>query len=136
MHYRQMTNLSAVISTMNTYEKWMVEREENGYEIKTSYEKLHQGKTLALAWLVLQLTGKVLDPPIAKLIWERQSVKKMKIDNTHTVRKGIVGDWNNHFTQVEGKQITDILGNLMIEQGYIDNKNWWKELPLTSKNHP
>jgi hypothetical protein len=44
----------------------------------------------------------------------------------HSMRKGIVGDWRNHFDRKHGKMITEHLGELMIQQGYIDSLDWWK----------
>lgn len=73
----------------------------------------------------------------------RQSFKKKKeaIDrgegiysyNTaiqaHHMRKGIVGDWKNHFNRSCGQRIEEAFGGLMQELGYEDNRDWWKDLP-------
>lgn len=48
---------------------------------------------------------------------------------SHSVRKGVVGDWRNHFHRSDAKLIDDYLGELMLEQGYITNRDWWKEVP-------
>lgn len=41
-----------------------------------------------------------------------------------TFRKGISGDWKNHFTDEHKEKIKEKMGNLLIELGYEKDLNW------------
>jgi hypothetical protein len=43
------------------------------------------------------------------------------------MRKGIVGDWKNHFTKADAEYITEYLGEFMMEQEYIESLDWYYE---------
>jgi hypothetical protein len=49
------------------------------------------------------------------------------------MRKGIAGDWQVWFSRDDGKLIQDGLGDLMLEQGYIDDPDWWQKLPENAR---
>ena len=46
----------------------------------------------------------------------------------HFMRKGIVGDWRNHFDRETAKMFNDHFGQFMLEQGYVDDLEWWKDV--------
>lgn len=48
---------------------------------------------------------------------------------TKVLRKGIIGDWRNHFNRRLGEIADDLFNPLMLELGYETNPDWWKELP-------
>lgn len=48
--------------------------------------------------------------------------------NLRFMRKGIVGDWKNHFTRKQGEQAQRFFGPMMKQLGYIKNEDWWKAL--------
>jgi len=45
------------------------------------------------------------------------------------LRKGIAGDWHNHFKRAHGRYMEKHLGELMREQGYTQSSDWWEDLP-------
>lgn len=45
---------------------------------------------------------------------------------TGHVRKGIVGDWRNHFTPAVARAFHDSVGSLLIDCGFETNRDWWK----------
>ena len=45
------------------------------------------------------------------------------------LRKGVVGDWRNYFTCKDGERLHNHAGKLMMELGYIQSDDWYKELP-------
>lgn len=128
MHYRKMTDLGAVIKTMHTYESWMQEMESHGWTVKTSYEMLHESPAGELDRIIAIVTGKIITWKWGHKVSERQHIDNVRKEHPHSVRKGIVGDWKNHFTCALGEQITELLGDFMLEQGYITGLDWWKEL--------
>ena len=52
---------------------------------------------------------------------------------TAKARKGIVGDWKNYFTLVDGELFDALVGEQMAKMGYETNSDWVKELPLKLK---
>ena len=128
MYYRKMTDLTAVIQTMHTYEKWMRDMETIGWTVVTSYEKLHKKSFFELFRLILALTGKRFGLHYLAGVWNRQHIDNVKKLHPHSARKGVAGDWKNYFNRVDGKLITDMLGDLMIEQGYVDSYEWWHKI--------
>ncbi len=41
-----------------------------------------------------------------------------------TARKGIIGDWKNHFSPSHKKRFKEIAGDLLIELGYEEDNDW------------
>jgi len=48
--------------------------------------------------------------------------------NLRFMRKGIVGDWRNHYTRAHGKMAETYWGEAMRLLGYTEDGSWWKEL--------
>jgi hypothetical protein len=44
-------------------------------------------------------------------------------------RKGITGDWLNHFNQETGAIFEAVFPDLLLHTGYEDHSEWWRELP-------
>jgi hypothetical protein len=95
----------------------------------TKYEWLHQYGDYELWRFFEFLTNNQLDKQDALAVLDRQAFDRHAANYLHSMRKGIAGDWRNHFKRSHGQLITDGLGDLMIEQGYIVSLDWWKELP-------
>lgn len=91
----------------------------------TRYEWL----TNELLALVYTITGLGLDKRCQQAI-ENHSFENMSIqmNDSRFMRKGIVGDWKNHFTREIAQEFNEHLGEFMLKQNYIDNLDWWKEL--------
>jgi hypothetical protein len=131
MYYRQNRDITGTIKTLEPHYKpslyWWLENEK----IVTRYEWLHKRKEAEIKRLVYVLTGKSLSVDRCKQVWEKQSIATIKKRYgkrfAGSVRKGIVGDWKNHFTKDHCKLITEIVGEFMLEQGYIDSLDWWKD---------
>ena len=48
---------------------------------------------------------------------------------TAKARKGITGDWRNHFTQRDASMFHEIAGSQLVQLGYETNANWINECP-------
>jgi hypothetical protein len=44
-------------------------------------------------------------------------------------RKGVTGDWLNHFNQETGAIFEAVFPDLLLHTGYEDHSEWWRELP-------
>lgn len=100
-------------------------------DVMTRYELLHSAPFEELDRLVYSLTGERLGSDWIRACHQRQnfSATKKRYDG-HAVRRGIVGDWHNYFNRMEGRMLDNHLGQFMLEQNYIQNRDWWKSLPI------
>lgn len=146
MCYRKTTDLKQAIGVMiqshyvDYLESWLKPKEPLKVKklIITRYEWLHNDPT-ELAQIFISMTdmplwgGLIPDEAIerAKIAIERQSfpnmVKQLGGDR-HFMRKGIVGDWRNHFDRETAQMFNVHFGQFMLEQGYIDDLEWWKDV--------
>lgn len=96
----------------------------------TRYEWLIKYAAIELQSIARQIVGGYLDIEKCQQAIENHSFKNMlaQMNDPHFMRKGIVGDWKNHFTREIAKEFNDHLGKFMLERGYVDNLDWWKEL--------
>ncbi|MBI2685183.1 MAG: sulfotransferase domain-containing protein [Acidobacteria bacterium] len=51
-------------------------------------------------------------------------------------RKGISGDWRNHFDRGLGELFESVFPQLLVELGYEQNCDWWKSLPVSLSVEP
>ena len=55
---------------------------------------------------------------------KRPDGKEVQVKN---MRKGIVGDWKNHFTRDDGELAQRYFGDTMLKLGYVQHRMWWME---------
>lgn len=67
-----------------------------------------------------------LKPCIERNTFEKQSGgrKPGEGDPTHPSRKGIAGDWRNHFTPETAEAFKKVAGSCLVELGYESNDSW------------
>ncbi len=117
------------------YEKFartMKEHKEY-YTIAVRYEDLHETPFEVLWNVVYALTGLgVTESRIAET-FERQRfdvILERFPDYEHSMREGIIGDWKNHFRRDDGRLFQEYFGRLTLDQGYIEDGDWWEGLPI------
>jgi len=138
MFYRKTTDLEAAIDVMIQSQyvewvgSWVAPLEALKCKlVKTSYENLHARPVGQLRNIVFEVSGETLSNERIKEAIERQSFENMVIQlkgDRHFMRKGIVGDWRNHFTRGLARKFNDHFGQFMLEQGYVDSLEWWKDV--------
>ncbi len=94
------------------------------------YEWLHEKPVETLARLSYELVHHMPTMDECLATFERVSFKKLNKMEPHEVRKGIVGDWEHHFKQEHGKQINELMGDFLLNFGYVEDENWWTTLPI------
>jgi hypothetical protein len=121
---------------MNIYEAWVrsYTRHPDRYDLEVRYERLKEREVEELQRILIAIRGKPLHPNIARAKWARHSFANVKrwgpsAHTQHSMRKGISGDWRNHFKRHHGKLFAEGFNDLMLELGYIDDPDWWKALP-------
>lgn len=140
MYYRHQTDLFPVVKQMcephsTSYEyhirMWLDDREKA--EVYTRYERLKRQPVQELRAILLKLIPLNISLLHVENIIKRQSFAAIKAADTegryaHSMRKGVVGDWRKHFTWEIGQYMQKHMGNLLIEQNYVQERHWWKEL--------
>ncbi len=122
-------------SKLRNFLKWyhtMNEHKEY-YTISVRYEDLLETPLEALRDVVHALTGLELTESRIAETFERQrfdTLLKRFPDHKHFMRKGIIGDWKNHFKRDDGRLFQEYFGNLMLDQGYLEVGDWWEKLPI------
>lgn len=96
------------------------------------YERLRQNTVSELQRVVFELTGKVLkEERAAKIVEEfsffRQSGRLPGQENIGSfMRKGLVGDWRNHFSREACELFDRYAGNELLLLGYERDRMWVK----------
>jgi hypothetical protein len=142
MFYRKTTDLDEAINVMvkskyvDYLESWLkpVEPLKVKKLIITRYEWLNHSQAASqLSGIIYNLTENWLKDDRIQEAIDRQSfpnmVKQLGGDR-HFMRKGVVGDWRNHFNQEQAKRFNAHFGQFMLEQGYVDDLEWWRCLTL------
>jgi hypothetical protein len=95
----------------------------------TSYEAMQADAAGALITVMSALDRSITPTHAAQIAgqfsFERQAQRKAGVENSKSyLRKGVVGDWRNHFT-AEAAQIFDHhMGDALIALGYERNRDW------------
>ena len=145
MHYRNLTSIQDVLENRNTHAKFMkfgdyetfvrtwLPRVDNKQVVMIWYEELHESPAYTLygiiKWLELDWDSDEIEYRISTAI-QRQSFDTAlaRLGDPHSMWKGKIGTWREYFTVESGKEFNSQLGPLMLELGYIDTLDWWKEL--------
>lgn len=111
------------------------------------YEDLLRDAKGCLTRLMIELGFDVDEEQITQAI-ARQSfeVKREQIEDTlhlrfygpkiqmKNLRKGIAGDWKNHYTRRDAKLAQEIFGDMMLKLGYIKDRKWWEQANLPPRD--
>lgn len=128
-------NDSPILDHYGNYEKFVrsLWGHSEKYTVSLRYEDLHETPIPLLRRVIKSLTGTSLTDGYIRESYERQrfeNVLEKYPDYGHSMRKGISGDWRNHFNRDDGRLFQEYFGKLMLEQGYIDDYDWWEGLPI------
>lgn len=94
------------------------------------YEDLRQDTTRELQRIVLELTGIQLEYERAAEIAEefsfsQQAGRQPGVENKRSfMRKGVVGDWHNHFGHEARKMFEELAGDELLLLGYERDSQW------------
>jgi hypothetical protein len=94
------------------------------------YEELLTDCHASLAQAVTTLLGEPADSDrvrntVQRFTFARQSGRKPgSEDAASVVRKGVAGDWKNHFTRDAARVFDRYCGDALIELGYEQDRSW------------
>lgn len=138
MYYRSTTDLNQAIGQMiaSNYVGWLdswfyPQATLKCKLIRTSYEALHFSAVRQLSYIIFEVSGQTISDKRIELALDRQSFPNMRRqlgNDTHFMRKGIMGDWRNHFNREQAEHFNIHFGNFMMQQGYVDDLDWWKDV--------
>lgn len=139
MHYRKAPDLKQAIDVMvksryvDYLESWLepVEPLKVKKLIVTRYEWLHNQPVSELKVIIHELAGNWQTDNRIRQAIDRQSFENMSKqydDGGHFMRKGIVGDWRNHFDRETAQMFNVHFGEFMLSQGYVDDLDWWRDV--------
>lgn len=98
--------------------------------IYTKYEDMKVKPEEELARVIYELTKNRLDEQIIKntinhYSFTNMSGRKEGEENTQSfLRKGVAGDWVNHFNDESKKKFKELAGKELIKLGYEQNNEW------------
>lgn len=154
-HYWQMDNIDLVFKPNHKqsvldptrgikkfYELWFDEYKQY-VDAYTSFEALKEDTDKELTSIFGKIGISGVNSNFIKRVTRRQSFNKrkkaIKINGDdllygktiqlRNMRKGIVGDWKNHFKRKHGKIVHENLWEWMHRLGYEKDKSWWESLP-------
>lgn len=110
-----------------------VDRWADSQHLHVKYEDLKSDPVAELQRLAIGLTGAPLEDMRAQEIVETHSFSRQakrkpgEEDSKQYLRKGIVGDWKNHFTAETREMFAKHAGAQLIKLGYEKNDDWVKE---------
>jgi len=93
------------------------------------YEDLHRDTSSELSRIMMELTGKqiaiaVADEIAAKYSFANQAGRQSDNHKKSFLRKGVVGDWRNHFTATTCEIYHSVAGPELILLGYEPDDAW------------
>lgn len=106
--------------------------DQKAFDVETRYERLHFDPINELRRIVRIATGIMLDDDWIYECYNRQLFSKWKDKYPHSMRLGQAGDWSHHFSREHGRYMNECMGEFMVRMEYVDNLNWWEDLPETS----
>lgn len=82
------------------------------------------------AWLGISVPDEELAVVVDRLSFERRSGRtRGEQDLLSHYRRGVAGDWRNHFTRELGELWESLYPGALREVGYEADDDWWKDLP-------
>ncbi|MFG0246921.1 MAG: sulfotransferase domain-containing protein [Phycisphaerales bacterium JB052] len=95
------------------------------------YEDLRSDCVGAMTRL-LQGLGREIEPERVERAVDNYSMERMtgrrpgQEDSSSFIRKGVVGDWKNHFTREAAETFDRLAGDMLIRLGYEQDREWVK----------
>lgn len=129
-------DLAPVVSLISLAEGWQRHAQEHQI-LCVQYERLLADPIsefrCTLGFLGMELSPSLLQSivhrnrferlAVGKRIW-KQPPRRGEANPSSHFRKGIVGDWKNHFGDAHRERFKELAGQFLIEMGYEHDLNW------------
>ena len=116
-------------------EQWVCNRQ---HVVKVSYEELRRDCVAALSRIIPEhVEGSVDRSKIAEIVekfnFANQTGRQPgSQDASSFLRKGVVGDWTNHFDEEAARIFDQYAGDLLIRLGYESDHSWVERIDNTN----
>ena len=103
--------------------------------VPVSYEELLSDPEETLGRIIPLHSGEPVVPErlaatVAKYSFEAQTGRKPGSEVRGAfIRKGVAGDWRNHFSREAGEAFDTTFGDILVRLGYEPDRNWYQKLP-------
>lgn len=108
---------------------------EPAADLTVTYEAMKLDQPAVLRKIMATLGVGADDRTVGRAV-QASSFRKMSggresgdVVATAKTRKGVVGDWKNHFTRRDGELFDGACGAELQRLGYTADRDWWKTLP-------
>lgn len=144
MHYRNNKDMDAMLEGRNTreefeglwgyrdfIEKWLPHlKNPRPHLAMVWYEDLHRDGPTELRRIVYDLIGEHLSETWAEEVCRRQQfdVASARLGDEHSMWVGKVDNWKRYFSRESAEIFDRYLGELTMELGYIEDRDWWRKL--------
>ncbi len=95
-----------------------------------TYESLLEDPTGVLADAVRWACGKEPDEWVVRMTVEKNSMRRLtgrrpgEEDRGEFIRKGVAGDWKNHFSAEAATIFDQLAGDVLVQLGYEQDRGW------------
>ena len=129
--------IGEVAHLMRFYLTWAIDGADDAYIVR--YETLVQDQRIEFGkiidWLGWQVPGELLNSVIERLSFKTRSGRNPgETDISSHYRRGIAGDWRNHFTRDHGRLWESLYPGFLTSICYEKNNDWWESLPKKNDN--
>ena len=124
--------LHAIGTIVSGFGSWARRADEDALVLR--YEALvadqHGEFGKIMSWLGWEIPADALHATVDRLSFETRSGRKSgQEDKFSHYRRGVAGDWRNHFTRAHGQQWEQFHPGFLRELGYETSDDWWEALP-------
>lgn len=100
-----------------------------------SYEELLEDAPSTMTRVITEMTGTPPDPWLVTQTTEKYDMRRQtggrkagEEDRSSFIRKGVSGDWVNHFTRDTSKLFHELAGDALLALHYEEDPDWWKQV--------
>ena len=117
------------VSWSDHVEGWL-EGRDSGHVAYLSYEELRRDCGGTLGRAMQQVTGREIDDWRMQVTVEKMSMQRQtgrapgQADPSQHIRKGITGDWRNHFSREAAEIFDHLAGATLVRLGYEQDRGW------------
>ena len=101
--------------------------------IYLTYEELISNPQATLTRVITEMTGQEPDHWVVEKTVEKYDMKRQTggraagvEDRSSFIRKGVAGDWVNHFSRASAKIFYQLAGDATTALGYENDPHWWQ----------
>lgn len=106
--------------------------------IYLTYEQLISNPQATVMRVITEMTGQEPDPWVVNQTVDKYDMKRQTggraagvEDRSSFIRKGVAGDWVNHFSRASAELFHQLAGDAIISLGYEEDPQWWE-----NRNYP